>query len=145
MKPSATHLTFGYPDTLVHQYRHWTVQVRPAQLTLGALVLVATEDARSFAGLSEQAFTELAQVTKDAETALKAFSAWQKINYLMFMMVDPDVHFHVLPRYEGTRTFQGIDFPDRSWPTAPDLGLATRPPLDAIKAIAAHLESIWPS
>ena len=39
----------------------------------------------------------------------KAFS-YQKINYLMLMMVDPDVHFHVIPRYEETKSFSQHDF-----------------------------------
>ena len=30
---------------------------------------------------------------------LRGFVAYERINYLMLMMVDPDVHFHVIPRY----------------------------------------------
>jgi diadenosine tetraphosphate (Ap4A) HIT family hydrolase len=37
------------------------------------------------------------------------------------MMVDPHVHFHVLPRYEKTRVFDDTDFPDPGWPGVPDL------------------------
>jgi diadenosine tetraphosphate (Ap4A) HIT family hydrolase len=39
-----------------------------------------------------------------------------KINYLMLMMVDPHVHFHVLPRYEGDRSHGGIEVVDAGWP-----------------------------
>ena len=39
----------------------------------------------------------------------------------MLMMVDPHVHFHVIPRYDGSRSFGGMSFPDRAWPGPPDL------------------------
>ena len=34
----------------------------------------------------------------------------QKINYLALMMVDPHVHFHVIPRYSGSRELEGATF-----------------------------------
>ena len=49
---------------------------------------------------------------------------YEKINYLMLMMVDPNVHFHVIPRYEGGREWQGREFVDVGWPKVPDLGHA---------------------
>ena len=49
-----------------------------------------------------------------------------KLNYLMLMMVDPDVHFHVLPRYASAREFAGKTHSDRFWPKPVDL---TQPPL----------------
>ena len=39
----------------------------------------------------------------------------------MLMMVDPNVHFHVIPRYPGERQWEGVDFPDAGWPGPPDL------------------------
>ena len=39
--PNATILKFGYPQNLIHEGRHWAVLVRPAQPTLGSLVLCA--------------------------------------------------------------------------------------------------------
>jgi len=37
------------------------------------------------------------------------------------MMVDPHVHFHVFPRYEGERSFEDVAMADRGWPGPPDL------------------------
>ena len=39
----------------------------------------------------------------------------------MLMMVDPHVHFHVIPRYNGTLEWNGFTFPDSGWPGPPDL------------------------
>ena len=48
--------------------------------------------------------------TADIERALRATFDHQKINYLALMMVDPHVHFHVIPRYSGSREFEGSTF-----------------------------------
>ena len=91
-------LKFGAPQTIIKQYRHWSVLLRPAQATLGALILVAHESAKALSDLSPASFTELHTVTGQLETALAKAFHYDKINYLMLMMVDPDVHFHVIPR-----------------------------------------------
>ena len=119
-----TIINFGYPDNLVCEFEHWVVLLRPAQLTLGSLVMAAKSDSTAYSELPAEAFAEQAVVVAAIERGLRQFCAFEKINYLMLMMVDPEVHFHVFPRYDGTRTFDGVDFPDRGWPRAPDLASA---------------------
>src|SRR5690606_24257005 len=41
---NATIAKFGHPATLIAEYAHWVVLLRPAQPTLGALVLAAKSD-----------------------------------------------------------------------------------------------------
>jgi diadenosine tetraphosphate (Ap4A) HIT family hydrolase len=55
------------------------------------------------------------------EQALARFTRYERINYLMLMMVDPNVHFHVIPRYSEPRSWDGIAFPDAGWPGPPRL------------------------
>ena len=123
---NATMKTFGYPDTLVREFEHWAVLVRPAQVTLGSLILVSTSDSTAFGDLPAGAHVELAVVLPAIETALRDFVSYEKINYLMLMMVDPHVHFHVLPRYEGRRAWNGLALADTGWPGPPDLKAAQR-------------------
>ncbi|MNC89705.1 hypothetical protein D3C83_56830 [compost metagenome] len=68
-----------------------------------------------------------------------------KINWLLLMMVDPDVHFHVLPRYSGARQFAGMTFTDPGWPAAPDLAHINAAGPDTIGALVAHLRRVWRS
>ncbi len=143
MTVNVTMEKFGYPATLVQEYDHWVVLVRPAQATLGSLVLVCKDDAVAFSAISPRAFAELAQVTKDIEDNLSAFRPYEKINYLMLMMVDPDVHFHVLPRYGSTQQFEGVDFPDVGWPAVPDLAVAVTPDDDLRTKLVAQLKEKW--
>jgi diadenosine tetraphosphate (Ap4A) HIT family hydrolase len=44
----------------------------------------------------------------------------------MLMMVDPNVHFHVIPRYSTPRRWKDVEFPDCGWPGPPRLDTAVR-------------------
>ena len=119
---NATMRKFGAPQTIIRQYQYWSVMLRPAQATLGALVLAAHEPAEAFSQLSPESFTELHSITGQIESALTKAFQYDKINYLMLMMVDPDVHFHVIPRYAQPRQFADMEFIDAGWPAMPNLG-----------------------
>jgi diadenosine tetraphosphate (Ap4A) HIT family hydrolase len=136
---------FGYPATLVAEYDHWVVLLRPAQPTLGSLVLAAKSDATAFADLEPAAYADLANVSRDIETALRAAVDHTKLNYLMLMMVDPHVHAHVIPRYEGSRSFEGRAFQDAGWPKLPALGEAVELDAAGIAAVSAWLKGFWPA
>ena len=140
-----TMLKFGAPDTCIHTYSSWLVLLRPAQVTLGALVLVAREPVTAFSRLSEAGFTELAQVTRDVEVVLSHLFDYDKLNYLMLMMVDPHVHFHVLPRYAAERRYEGEVFSDNAWPGPPDLAQNNRIDGKVFGCLRDALRAEWPS
>ena len=121
---NATETKFGDPATRLAQTDCWTLLLRPKQPTLGALVLVCREPVGAFADVSAKAFAEMQGMVRAIEAALREVVGYERINYLMLMMVDPDVHFHVIPRYEGSRTFNGVAFPDAGWPGPPALDAA---------------------
>jgi diadenosine tetraphosphate (Ap4A) HIT family hydrolase len=118
---NATMQKFGYPDSLVKDHHHWCVLLRPEQVTLGSLVVAAKSDATAFSDLPSTAFAELSIVIIEIERSLQRFNPYNKINYLMLMMVDPHVHMHVLPRYDKPQVFDATEFADRGWPDLPDL------------------------
>jgi len=135
---------FGYPHSILRDYDHWTVLLRPKQATLGALVLACKQPVTDFGQVSAAGFVELKTVVQALEAALKQAFAYQKLNYLMLMMVDKDVHFHVLPRYSASRQFAGLDFSDPGWPGPPEIAHCT-PTEPAVQAeIAALLDQSWP-
>lgn len=116
-----TMIKFGYPESLVAEFDHWAVLVRPAQVTLGSLVLAAKSDATAYSDLPPEAFTEQAEVVRSIEYALRQFCSYERLNYLMLMMVDRQVHFHVIPRYSEPRSWNGTEFVDHGWPRPPEL------------------------
>ncbi len=138
-----TILKFGYPQTLIREYDHWVVLLRPVQLTLGSLILAAKSDATDFGNLPEAAFAELKQVTSHISAALAQAVSHAKLNYLMLMMVDPQVHFHVVPRYDGARTAAGLTFANSGWPGPPDLGNAQKLTDKDVVDLRDWLKTYW--
>jgi len=116
-----TLIKFGYPESVIKSYNHWSVLLRPDQVTLGSLVLVSHSNVHAFGDLSDAAMTELSRVTNDIEASLTDCFSFDKINYLMLMMVDPHVHFHVIPRYSTPIEYHSINVSDEFWPGPPDL------------------------
>ena len=130
---------FGYPATLLREFDHWAILLRPEQVTLGSLVLAAKSDAMAYSALPPEAFAEQGEAVGLIERALGAFVGFEKINYLMLMMVDPNPHFHVIPRYSEARSWSGMDFPDAGWPKAPRLDAAVTLEAAQIASLAAEL------
>lgn len=135
---------FGYPETLVSEYEHWVVLLRPQQVTLGSLILACKEGVESFGEISSAAGFELARVARDIENTLGSTFGYDKINYLMLMMIDPHVHFHVFPRYSDTQQHEGLDFADRGWPGPPKLDHVTELSAKEFDALVQHLIVNWP-
>jgi diadenosine tetraphosphate (Ap4A) HIT family hydrolase len=132
---------FGYPSTLVKEFEHWVILLRPAQVTLGSLVLAAKSDATAYSDLSREAFIEQGEAVVAIEQALRQFTRYERINYLMLMMVDPNVHFHVIPRYAESRIWNGTNFGDAGWPGAPLLDTAIKLDEQRLSMLAAELAS----
>lgn len=141
--PNATARKFGYPDTLVAETDAWLVLVRPKQPTLGALVLVCKEPETAFGQVSASAYASLQPVVAEIERVLRQRVDYERINYLMLMMVDPDVHFHVIPRYSMAREYAGQPFADAGWPGPPALDTAVALDPAQTRALAAELRALW--
>ena len=54
------------------------------------------------------------------------------------------VHFHVLPRYEGSKSGAGVAVPDTGWPAAPALGEAVTLTPAEIADLRLWLQGLWP-
>ena len=138
---NATMRKFGYPGTLLREFEHWVVLLRPAQVTLGSLVLAAKSEATAWSDLPDEAFAEQAAAVRAIEAALASFCSYERINYLMLMMVDPNVHFHVIPRYSEPRSWAGIGFPDAGWPGPPQLKLVVDLAPEQVKLLLNDLKA----
>ena len=140
---NATMKKFGYPDTCVKEFHQWVILLRPQQVTLGSLVLICREEATAFSQISLAAFEELPAIIREMETGVSRAFSYTKINYLMLMMVDPEVHFHVLPRYDGPQTFLQQQFLDHGWPGPPDLKKTNAISKEVNQEILKYLQENW--
>ena len=140
--------TFGYPHTLIYEGQCWVVLLRPKQATLGALVLACKEEALAMSAISDAARAEMATLMCRCEALLRAAFNFDKINYLMLMMVDPHVHYHVLPRYSTTQSctlpaLARVEFADAGWPALPRLNLGAETTPEQNAALVAMLREQW--
>ncbi len=141
--PSATLSKFGFDSNLIQSYHHWHLLLRFQQTTLGSLILICKGPYSAFADLPEAASREMHAIIPQIEGILKAEFNYSKINYLMLMMVDPNVHFHVIPRYSQPRSACGMTIPDPGWPALPQLGEAHELTPTEREALLAHISSYW--
>jgi diadenosine tetraphosphate (Ap4A) HIT family hydrolase len=140
---NATMRKFGFPESLIKELDHWVILLRPAQVTLGSLVLAAKSEVTAFSGLDDDAFAELRTAIGAVEKGLTQFCAYERINYLMLMMVDPNVHFHVIPRYSSPREWQGMAFEDAGWPGPPELKLVVTPSPQHLETMRNQLQQFF--
>ena len=116
-----TIIKFGYPSTLIKEYKYWVVLLREKQITIGSLVIICKEEKKSVSTISSAAFSELQDVLFFVEKLLKQEFKADKINYLTLMMIDPHVHTHVIPRYSSLLKFNSKDYLDANWPGPPTI------------------------
>ena len=112
---------FRLAELEVRRYRHWTWSLRPAQGTLAASVISLNRPAAAWSQVDAGENAGLSQVVADIEAVVGRLFQHDKINYLMLMMVDRHVHFHVFPRYSSARSFADQDWTDTAWPRPPEL------------------------
>ena len=140
-----TMLRFGYPDTVVGETEYWVALLRQRQNTAGCLVLICKEEETGLGKISSEAGAELPAMAAKIEAAVGAAFSPEKFNYLCFMMNDPQVHFHVIPRYPQSVKIGGVEIPDTRWPNPPDTGPIDDLTEDQMATIQNILKDNWPS
>lgn len=121
MESNITIKAFGYPDTVLKEYEYWTVLLRPDQVTLGTVVIANKSNATYLGEVPESQWSEFSKVSREVELALINTFGAEKFNYLALMMKDPNVHFHVVPRYSKAVIFENTKFEDKDWPLKTEL------------------------
>lgn len=121
LKMNQTIEKFGYPENLIKEYEHWVALLRPEQVTVGSLVLAAKGDATRLGDLPREAWAEFAAVSEEMEHLLTRTFGAEKFNYLALMMVDPNPHFHFIPRYSKPVEVNGNQYVDADWPEKTEL------------------------
>jgi diadenosine tetraphosphate (Ap4A) HIT family hydrolase len=104
---------------MIKEFEHWVVLFRDKQVTIGSLIIMSKElDKTSLGSISGAAWEEFGRVTAFVEQTLSTVFGAEKFNYLALMMYDPEVHFHVIPRYSTPVNFNGREYIDPDWPNA---------------------------
>lgn len=131
---------FKIDELLITQVGNWKISLRPKQPTIGSLVLSLARPCPAFSDLTEDEAKDLGKAFKIIEKLYLSTFKPQKINYLALMMVDEQVHYHVLPRYKHNVEFDGKQYEDACWPVAHDLKSKDLPE-SALSQIHSYMKS----
>ena len=112
---------FKVDELKIFETEYWVWSLRPNQATLGSGVLSLKRECPLFSKVNQNEFNDLNNIIKVIENTLKDTFNYNIMNYLMLMMVDKQVHYHVIPRYERTIDFAGTSWKDSGWPGVPNL------------------------
>lgn len=134
---------FNIDKLKLFEFNYWVVSVRPQQPTIGSLVISLKRSCEELNQLQEEETRELKLVFQKTEQLLKSAFGYNKINYLCLMMVDHQVHFHVIPRYENILSFDGKAYKDNSWPGPIDV-LNTIQEANVEMKVLGHLQKYVP-
>lgn len=131
---------FLIEELMIYETNYWSWSLRPVQATLGAGILSLKRECLIFSELNQEEFSDLNNIIKVIEPTLKYIFNYDIMNYLMLMMIDRQVHYHVIPRYESNIDFKGKFWIDKGWPGIPDLN-GEKLDMNKLKDICDYIKS----
>ena len=109
-------------DNVILQTERWVAVLDKNQCYLGKSFITLRQHKETLSDLDEVDWTELHQVIRQIEQAVKAaFGAdvcnWERLmNNAVKAGRPTHVHWYLYPRYLGGATLAGEEFPDPKWP-----------------------------
>ena len=126
----------------IFETEYWCWSLRQAQVTIGSGILSLKRPEVQFSQISDKESTDLINIVRVIESTLTKTFSYKQINYLMLMMVDFHVHYHVIPRYNKDVYYSGMYWKDENYPKLPmisgipsDLGLLS----EIVKSLKENL------
>jgi glycerol-3-phosphate cytidylyltransferase len=112
---------FRANELLIHESKFWYWTLRQEQPTLGSSLIILKRTCENISEVTEEEFKDYLYMIKLLEGSLQSAFNYSKINYLALMMVDKQVHYHVIPRYDRELVFLNESWFDYGWPGLPEL------------------------
>lgn len=112
---------FAIEELKIIEYKSWTWSLRPEQPTIGSTIISNNQNYTSFASLSPTDIIDYALFIKEIDKSLRKSLNPDKINYLTLMMIDDNLHTHIIPRYKKIKLYEENYYKDKAWPKLPNL------------------------
>lgn len=109
-------IKFNVDEYTIFKNKSWTWSLRPVQPTLGSGIISLNRYALQLSEVTPKEMEDLGALIQVVEKTTKESFNYDIMNYLMLMMVDHHVHYHVIPRYNGIRIFDHLEWVDNGWP-----------------------------
>lgn len=130
---------FRIKELTVVRTKHWTWSVRPVHPTIGSGIISLNRYCERYSSITNTESEDFANIIRIVENTTEKCYVHEKINYLMLMMVDSHLHYHVIPRYSKATSFHNIIWQDNGWPGPPILS-GDIPPDQILFAIRDNLK-----
>jgi len=108
----------GY-GRLITEKAYWNIHLAPSQRYLGTCVIVTKRKCKTLSDLRSEEWTEFSVIVQEIETALNYLFKPTLFNWSCFKNAEfrtenpnPQVHWHLIPRYKDFTMFEGIKFED---------------------------------
>jgi diadenosine tetraphosphate (Ap4A) HIT family hydrolase len=96
----------------VHRADDWRVVVNWNQDRLGKVMLASLRHVEDVTELSDGEVLGLWALVRESTQVLRDLFGPEHFDYSFLMNLDAHAHLHLIPRYEGPRTFAGREFVD---------------------------------
>lgn len=114
---------FQLKEYAICETKHWILSLRPEQVTLGSCILSLKRECNSVKDISLNEFKDLHPLLQKLESLYMDVFGASIVNYLLLMLVDKQLHFHIIPRYSEEKMLNNRIWKDYSWPNPVDLSL----------------------
>jgi len=114
---------FNIDELTIYENDNWIWSLRPKQITFGSSILSFKKTTNELSKLTVNEFMDLHDVIQVCEKTLKKVLGYSIINYLMLMLVDKQLHYHVVPRYSEPIIYNGTKYEDKLWPNPPKMNV----------------------
>jgi len=112
---------FQVDALLIFETEYWCWSLRPIQVTVGSGILSLKRAETQLSNITEAESADFVNIVRVIENTLTKTFSYQRINYLMLMMIDFQVHYHVIPRYDKDVFFLERNWRDEDYPKPPTI------------------------
>ena len=99
----------------IKDFKYWTVYLYPNQYYLGRVFIKANKEIIDLMDISREERDELFQIGLKVRNVLTSLFRPDKFNYCSLGNIVPQLHLHLIPRYNDSRVFENIVFNDDRW------------------------------
>jgi len=134
---------------LIKRYTYWKVYLHGKfhyHLLGSTYIWARREGDFDLLDMTPEEEKEFFEIARELKKILKELFQPDRFNYMMLANVSSHLHIHMIPRYKGERTFDGIKFVDKRWgqplDSVPDISVPESTLLKLRDAIKAKLTTL---
>lgn len=112
---------FNVNNNILLKTKYWSWILRESHPTLGSTVLMINRECYELNELTSEEILDYHRIVKVIEETLKSLFEYSQINYFQLMMLDRNLHIHIIPRYSQDKYYENEKWADENYPGLPDL------------------------